>query len=814
MQNQNQQETFDLLDPKRILAKVFSNWYIFLASISLALAAAYYITKETTPIFQAEGTLLISEDKNDFGFDIFSSSGGNFANSSLQNEIVVLSTYTTALETVKKLELNVTYYRESLWRIKPFYNQVPLHVQPNWDKPQLIDALFKISPIDRENFSLEILESDQAKSYKRNFGASPDSLSLVGNPKISPINAAFGQTIRSPFFEFVVFSDGNFEEPVYFRISDDDRIAKQFKADIQISPTTKETTTLQVKLQHPAPQTAKDYVNTLMETYLQQDLNERNLTSQQTLDFIDNQIKTVADSLNLYESELQSYRKINKITDVSQKGEMILSESVRIEEELNQQKLRLEYYQSLKNYLNNPEGQELLVPSVIGIEDPLFNSMVSSLIELQNEKSALRGVLSGDSFAYVRELNNKIENLKFNLNESISNAIQNISTHIRRLEGMLAVVEKDFNLLPEVERNLIAIERRFKINESIYTFLLQKKAETQIEKASTITKHRILDLAQVNSSPISPNPTRNLAIGASLGITLPLIVIILWNIFYNKVVDPKELEMLLNVPLIGFIPRDTKDRRFVLEQDSKSTVTESLRNIRSNLAIRYEFKDKGTILVTSTRPEEGKTYASIKLASIYAALGKKTLLIGLDLRKPAIHKELGIKNNKGVSTFLMQDSESLEGLIQQSEQENLFILPAGPFIEKSSELINTKKFENLIHTLKQQFDFLVFDTSPIGLVSETIDLTKYADINLFILRQNFSFLNQAQIANDLKEKLGINNLFVILNDMHKFGFDSNYYGYGYGYGYGYYSAYTSYAQDNEIEHTKKHKSIFRNLFNR
>lgn len=784
----------DILDPKRILEKVLSNWYIFLGSIFLSLVLSYYITEETTPIYESEGLLLISEDKNTLSLDIFSSEGGQSGNTSLQNEIVNLQTYSLAYKTIKQLNLNVSYYKNNLFKLKPIYNSYPIKVDPNWEKPQLINATFKLIPEQNNKFTLEIIVSENTQVYSKQIGGGIDPFTPYSGEGFAPIEGKFGEIISNPYFEFSIYSDQSENiDNVYFKIQDDESLSKQFKGLVSITPESKGNTALRLKLEHPDKRIGELYINTLMNTFLKSDLNEKNLISQQTLEFIQNQIENVADSLNQYENELQSYRKINKITSLSEKGSNILNETVKLEDELNQQTLRLEYYQNLQKYLTDPEGQELLVPSVIGIEDPIFNSMVSNLLNLQNEKSGLRGLLTGDSFAYTRELNNKIENLKTNLNESNSNAILNISTHINRLNGLLGVVEKDLNLLPEVERNLTSIERRFKINESIYTFLLQRKAETEIQKASTITRHRVLDTAMINPTPISPKLSRNLAIGASLGITIPLLILIIWSIFYHKVVDPKEVENLLHIPVLGFVPREN-DKENILNHNPKSNVTESFRTIRSNLAIRFDFKNKGTILITSTRPGEGKTYISIKTAIAYAALGKKTILVGMDLRKPAISKELDtIHNNFGVTTFLMQESEDWKSLIQSTDQENLDVLNAGPYLERSAELITTNKFEFLISSLKQNYDFVIIDTSPIGLVSETLDLTKFSDINLFVLRQNYSFINQVQVANDLKEKMGFNNFYAVINDMHKFGLDSN--NYGYGYGYGYYSNYNSYSDE-------------------
>jgi tyrosine-protein kinase Etk/Wzc len=774
----NPNPVLDVLDPKRIVEKVLSNWYLFLGSIILFLGISFFYTKKTTPIYESQGLLLISEAKGNIPLEIFSGNGGLLTggNASLQNEIVTLQTYSLALETIRKLELNTTYYSQDLWKLKPIYNSYPIQVEINWEKPQLINAIFKLTFSDNNEYTLEIEESPNNQLYKKQFDGKEDTFSSLPEGTFNSYHGKFGEQISTPYFEFTIFNyKADDYEELFFKISDDSSLAKQYKNLVSINPVNKETTALQMKIVHPDRKIGELYINTLMQSFLDSDLKDENEMSQNTLDFIENQIRSVSDSLNEYENELQNYRQINRITNVSDKGSNILIESVKLEDELNQQTSRLEYYQNLKKYLTNPEGQELLVPSLIGIEDPLFNTMVSSLLMLQNEKSGLKGVLSSDSFSYVRELNNKIENLKINLNESIRNAILNISNHIQRLQGMIGVVEKDFNMLPELERNLIDIERRYKLNESIYTYLLQKKAEIEIQKASTITKHQILDVAMINPVPISPKLSRNLALGASLGFTLPLLITIIWLFLNYKVGDPKELEKILLMPILAKIPRESKQVH-ILDLNTQSPITESFRSIRSSLAIRYNFKDKGTILITSAAPGEGKTFVSIKIASTYAALGKKTLLMGMDSRRPKISSELGIHNNFGVTTYLNKDEENLENLIQVTQQENLEVINAGPYLGNSGELIHSERFESMMRKLKNSYDFIVIDTSPITMVSETIDLTKYSDINFFILRHNYSYVTQSYIANDLYENLGIPNMFVIINDIQKSGL---YYSYGY-----------------------------------
>jgi capsular exopolysaccharide synthesis family protein len=789
----NSGNSADIFDPKRIINQILQNWYYFIASIIIAVSISHYTTNKATSIYAIEGTLLINEDQNSLGLDLFSSATPTLKNTQLENQKVFLNTYSLALRTVERLNLNTNYYTEEFWGYRQIYNQqIPILTEVNWDHNQLERVKFEITPQSDTTFSLQLLDIGNSKVFNRISKDKSLDFQSVDQNLTSRYSGTYGESLKTEYFEFIIYKLTDYSEEIFFSFMDDNILANSFKKQVLINPVNDESSVLKIGINHPDRVTGSEYVNALMATFLENDLEQKNLATQQTLDFIENQIVTINDSINLYENQIENFRQVNKITDISSKGSIILTESIKLDEELNRQSSTLDFYKNLKKYLDTPDSKELLIPSIAGIQDPIINTMVTELIALQNEKAGLSGVLIGDSFSYTRELNNRLKNLKGNLNESITNAIVNIEIQIERIQGLVGSVDRDLNKLPEVERNLISIQRRFKVNESIYTLLLEKRAETEIKKASTTTNHQIYDEAMINPSPISPNRNRNYALGLALGMSIPLFILVVWSLFYHKISDPKELEELLDIPIIGTIPRE-KDTTEMLSQMSKSMTTESFRNIRSSLAIRFNFKDKGVVLVTSAKSGEGKTYISIKIASIYAALGKKTLILGMDLRKPRLHKELNLNNDRGVTTYLLQESEDWEDMIQSTTQENLFVLSAGPYLERISELINTPRFESLILSLKSKYDFIIIDTPPIALVSETLDLTKYSDVNLFIFRQNFSFINQANVANDLKNKFEIENLYAIINDTYKTGLGD--YSYGYGYGYGYYANYEGYLDN-------------------
>jgi len=794
----------DFLDPKRILLKVIDYWYVFILTTIIAIIATHYYTKSIIPLYQANSLISIDDGGSSLGeFDIFEKSGLQKANTTLQNEIIELSTLNIANKAAKKMDLNIQFYEESILGLKLIPELQQLSIEIDWTEGQLLNVPIRIEILDDNKFILhQDEEVKDAYIYIRNLKGKYDQYLSIGNLSPFQLQGTINEPLVSDFFKLTIRAEDNnaINENLFFQVVDDETVAKQIKANLKIELADPESTVLKLILETPNKIKGERILNTIMDTYLENNLEVQNITFEQTINFIEKQITIISDSLENYENELKLYRKINSITSISDKGSVILEEAVRLENEYQTLRSKLDYYNNLIDYLNDSEGKEIFVPSVVGIDDALLNSLVTELIALQTEKSSYKEVINSESFSYIRNIERKINNIEKNLRESLNNAIKNTENYIKTTENLINSVENDIGNLPQIEQDLIKIERKYMLNESIYNFLLQKKAETEIERAATTVNHRIIDEARIEDKQIYPNPNKNYILAASFGIGIPLIVIIFSLIFNTKIVDIREVTELTNVPLIGTIPRFEKKEVNLPLGESKSIATEAFRSIRSSLALQYNFKDQGTILVTSTLAGEGKTSVSLRTASIYAAIGKKTLIIGMDLRKPTLHKVVNVTNKFGVTTYLRNKHSSIESLIQHTNVENLDILAAGPYFDKSYESINTPHFENLINTLKEKYDFIIVDTPPIALVSETLDLLKYTDIILYVYRQNYSNISQLDVVTDLDQKLNLNNIFIVVNDVHKKVLGRNYYGYGNYYG-KYYGSYKSYGQDEYEKHT-------------
>jgi capsular exopolysaccharide synthesis family protein len=390
----------------------------------------------------------------------------------------------------------------------------------------------------------------------------------------------------------------------------------------------------------------------------------------------------------------------------------------------------------------------------------------------------------------IELVNYKIQNTIATLKENIKNILKSNEISINEINRRIGEIDAEISQLPETEKELIGIKRRYKLNDDIYTYLLTKRAEAGIAKASNVPDNKILDYAREdNAVLISPKRSLNYAIALIIGLLIPILIILMLDFFNDKIVERKDVEETTSIPILGEIGHNNKETDMVVLEKPKSSIAESFRTLRTNIQyFNIDMADKTRVIsITSTISGEGKSFCAINLASIFALGDKKTLLMGIDLRKPKLHRELNTDNIKGLSTYLV-GTHTLDEVIIPTHQNNLFFMPAGPVPPNPAELIETTKMVNLVNLLKEKYDMIIMDTPPIALVTDALLLAKYSDINLFVIRQNYSRKNMVKLINELFQEKGFKNVGIVINDIKIQGYYGyTYYGnYGYGkYGYRY-----------------------------
>ncbi len=792
-QTQAQLPQEEEIDLKEILFRYLTHWKFIGAFIVGGIVLAFLFNKLSTPIYRIEATLLIKdEDKGMLGGDLFEKAGLNMSKSNVENEMGILKSYTLLSETLQNLNFNVTYFESRLLKNQSLYKTSPIYVEVDWNHPQNTGGMLGVEKVSDSEFRLSI-EKDKFYLYNP---IDPNFKTEIENVEIEEGNFSFGEELSGATFKFSI-SDLGLEEgqKILFQIRDTPSLVAEYRELLEVAPSNKSSTLLNLSLNLDNRKKGEDFLNTLMTVYLERELNEKNRSASNTINFIESQLSGITDSLSFIEDRLESFRSSHNVFNLNEEGALIFHRLEELEEEKSKIELSLSYYKSMEEYLNEDQLGDLISPSFIGIQDPLLNALVISLAELQGEKVRLTATFS-DQTPAVREVNSKIRNTQKALAENLRNAIKNAESSLKELNNRIARTEREVNRLPATERNLLSIQRQFSINENIYIYLLEKRAEAEITRASNNPTHTILDPGRSHYKPVFPKPLISYLVGMFLGTLLPIGWITARDIFNTKIQDPQWVERKLSVPLAGFIGLSKFPSNLIVFKKPRSIHAESFRNLRANMGYLSPKQDSLVIALSSAISGEGKTFCSINLASIYAISGKKCILVGLDLRKPRIAEDFSLTNDKGVSTYLSKRVD-WKKLIKPSGHENLDILLSGPIPPNPAELIIQPKFDKLIEELKNQYDIVILDCPPVGLVSETLEIFKKADINLMVLRHNYSEKSACEYINSLPTQNGVQKLYVILNGLSTKANIGGYGKYGYGTGYGYSSNGYGYHEEDK-----------------
>lgn len=761
----------DNIDIKRYLSLFISNWYWFSIALFLAITVAYGINRYSQKIYTVTSTLLIKDDQIT-GMNSNVSSvlpGGDIFKSqqNLKNEMGILKSFSLNYKVLSDLqEFHVVYTAVGKRGIveSVMYKNCPFIV--------VFDSLLK-QPLGKR-VDIEILSQSEYL------------IKLNGDLNIE-VRKKFGEHFTQYGFDFMIVPRDtelgafhkNGSNVYYFYFVDPATLAGQYRSKLSVAPIEKDASLVTLSVSGPVPQQEADYLNTLMIKYIKYGVDNKNQTADSTIKFIDAQLRIISDSLSQAEEKLENFRLKNRFIELSTESSLIQNRLEKLEIEKSTFNLQLQYYNYLSEYINlKNEGGNIISPSVMGISDQVLIKLVNELSAYQKELEKIGFNLSSDQPAYTL-LIKQVDDTRNALGENIKNGISGLKRIIADSERNISEVEVEINKLPSTERNLINIQREFDLNNTVYTYLLEKRSESGIARASNVSDNRVIDDASYFSTAlIQPKTRMNYIIALIMGLILPAVVLVFIDFFNDKVIDKKDIERKTKVPVIGYIGHSEGRNEIAVAEKPGSALAESFRSVRT--AIKYFVKenDVAVIAVSSAISSEGKTFFSVNLAAITAMLGKKVLLIGLDLRKPRINKVFQFENSPGMSTFLSGNCEYNE-IIQKTQINNLFYAPSGPIPPNPAELIETMKMKEFMDRAKLEFDYIIIDTPPVAIVTDALLLAGYVDVNLFIVRQRYSSRNTLELIEHLNAQGELRNMAIIINDISLTG----YYGYGMRYGY-------------------------------
>jgi tyrosine-protein kinase Etk/Wzc len=765
-------------DPAKFLLKYVKYWPFFVLSIIISFSAAYFYNNTTPPVYQVGSKFLIKDDRNLGVLDLTGLSQPGFlgsANQKVSNEGLILKSKPIAEKVLNKFDLSVEYFQPGVLLDKELYKESPILVQTDWSHPQTIYDKVKISWIDQNSFFVEFPGSKYLKYFPATGTTEPLNLENFPRQKYN-----FGDWVELPHGRFKVALIGNVQngEILIKFLTKGALLSKLTGEDFMIYPLEKNSSIVGLILKTSHPQKGADYLNALMELFLELELEEKNRVAKNTVDFIDRQISGFADTLSTIEKNLQSFRSSNKTLNIGQESNAVFQEITDLGRQLAQERWKRQYYQNLKAYLTRENYDQIIVPSGIGIDDPILNTLIADLITLQTERAGLLSTQT-EASPRVREVSRRIQDVNNNLFEIVRNVDNNSQMLITDLEERIARIESQFTKLPGTEQNLLKIQREFTLNETIYTFLLQRRAEAAIALASNSASNKIVEYSNPSNTPIKLMATIIYAGSIVLGIIFPMVLFGIIIVLDKRIKDPKEFEKELFVPLLGKIAKNKEGNYLAVLNQPRSAIAESFRALKTNISFVVPLDKQLTIALSSTLSGEGKTFTAINLASAYSLNGKKTILISCDMFKPNTFSEFQLKKKEGLSNFLSKQLESVFDIIQSTDFPNFDIINSSAIPPNPSDLLGSDRFIGLIEDLKKIYDVIILDTPPVGLISQSFEVIKHVDLILYVFRYNYSEKSYINEVNDIKTKKAVKNIYAVLNDVSDK--DLTYKGYNYGY---------------------------------
>ena len=577
------------------------------------------------------------------------------------------------------------------------------------------------------------------------------------------------------------------------------RVAKGYCNSLSIAPTSKTTSVAVISLKNSSLQRGQDFINQLLEMYNRNTNNDKNEIAQKTAEFIDERIGIISKELGSTEANLESFKRDAGITDLTSEAQIALAGNAEYEKKSVENRTQISLVNDLRKYLRGNEYEVL--PSNVGLQDVALIGAIERYNEMLMERKRLLRT-STENNPTIVNLDTSIRAMKANVQATLEGTLQGLMITKESLDREASRYSRRISNAPGQERAYVSIARQQEIKAGLYLMLLQKREENAIALAATANNAKIIDEAIADDIPVSPKRSMIYLIALVLGIGIPVGIIYLIELTKFKIEGRADVEKLTSVPVVGDIPltdeKNDKNGSIAVFENKNNLMSETFRNIRTNLQFMLD-NDQKVILVTSTVSGEGKSFVSSNLAISLSLLGKKVVIVGLDIRKPGLNKVFQLSNKeRGITQYLSNPETDLMELVQPSDvNKNLFILPGGTVPPNPTELLARNGLDRAIETLKKNFDYVILDTAPIGMVTDTLLIGRVADLSVYVCRADYTHKAEYTLINELSFEKKLPNLCTFINGVdlkkRKYGYYYGYgkygkhYGYGkrYGYGYGY-----------------------------
>jgi tyrosine-protein kinase Etk/Wzc len=760
MSQEFREEEEEIFDLKAYARRYIRYWYLFPIFIAISLIAAVFYLKTTQPVYSTKTSILIKDQKKGFGGaqgDILAELGGQLGGNKLvENELEILKSQTFMEQVVQGLGLEVSYTTKQGLSTVSLYNESPVVV-----KPEVISEFGYEEPL--------VIELVDAQNFTLNKGTA---------------QYAFGKRIQNEWGTFTV-SKGKPSDvkTVEVQLLESRGLAETMLKNLTVQQPNIKSTVIELTYEDVSIQRGQDILNKLLEIYVQTSLNDKNSEATNTLKFIETRLGLVTGELSEVEKDVEVYKTTKGLTDISAESQLFLEKIKENDTKLNEVNTQISILESVDNYIKK-DTEGAVAPATYMVSDPVLVSLLNKFNELSLQRERYARTTSPNN-PLLETINTQISGTRQAIRENVQNLRRGLEVTKQSLQSVSGRASANLRSIPQKEREYIGIKRQQSIKEGLYLYLLQKREETALMYASTVTDSRLIDAPITTFKPVKPKKLLVVAGAGLIGLMIPIFLINLLFLLNNTVQTREEIEQNTKVSVLGEVGQLKSEKEgfsdnSIIKMTSRSVVSEQFRALRTNLQYIGSGKSQ-VIMFTSSIGGEGKSFVSINLAASLAFSDKKVLLIGLDLRKPTLHERLSVRNQTGISNLLIGQGKPHDYIQKTAVHQNLDVLTSGPIPPNPSELISNGRLPELLEELRKEYDYILIDSPPYGLVTDSSIITNYVDATLYLVRFNYTLIDHLKRIGDLNQQKRITNMSIIFNGL-------NYgagYGYG-GYGYGYY----------------------------
>jgi capsular exopolysaccharide synthesis family protein len=765
---------------QQLLFRYLPYWPLFVVMLILGISTAYVYIRYAVPVYSATASILIKDEKKGADNSKLIEEMNLFgAKKIVENEIEMIRSRLLLKNVVKNLKLYAPVYEEGKVNIVPAFTKSPVE--------------------------LEVRNADSIKNVEKIYFSFDNSKKIVTiDGKQYPLNqwveTDYGSAVKftaNPYYE-----NWHVTKPMFFQLIEPKFVIDYLNDMLTIAASSKQSTVINLRVKDPVPIRGKLILNELIHQYRMTAVTDKNELALNTLKFVEEELATTKRELDSVDRGIQQFKTNYDVVDIGAQGQQYLESSGASDNKLIEIEGQLSVLREVESYVRSKGQGSGIVPSILGLNEPLLSSLLSKLYDAESQYRKLI-TTTGENNPMAIQLKDQIEQLRPDILENIASVKRNLQASKSNLTTSGGNFNSLLKTIPEKERQLTEISRDRATKAAEYQALLQKKAETELSLKATVSDSRIVDEAEASSEPISPNILFAYLVSIMSSLGIAILIIALKEGFNRTILFRSEIENYTSVPVIGEVIHDSSGQPIVISHDRKNFIAEQFRQIRTSLSYLGISSKKKKILVTSSIPGEGKSFVAANLAISLALTDKKVVLLEVDLRKPKLSEIFGMNsaaNGNGISNYLIGEKEADEIIKRTEANPNLFIISAGPIPPNPSELILNGRIQELLVYLENAFDFIVIDTAPVSPVTDAYLLSQFCDATLYVVRHAYTPRIYLQLLDENNRVRGLKNLALIFNGVKARGIGKGGYGNGYGYGYG--------VGYDDVDRTSKRSKLF------